>query len=68
MASSQVGVPCTAPKLTWCPTRLIQSALTNRLRSNPPQPLDDVKKYILMFFNLLYHQITTFCQGGWSTR
>lgn len=68
MASSQVGVPCTAPKLTWWPARLIQSAITNRLRSNPPQPLDDVKKYILMLFNLLYHQFTTFCQGEWSTR
>ena len=38
----QLGEPSTAAYDTWWPALVIPCAMTNKLRSKPPQPMDEV--------------------------
>ena len=53
---------------TWCPAALIHRAITNMLRSRPPQPLEEVKKHMLFLFKGLSGMLITFGLGEWSVR
>ena len=46
-------VPAGKTTSTWCPASRIQRAMTNMLRSKPPQPSDEVKKHMFLLDNVL---------------
>ena len=52
-ACCHAGVPVGITTSTWCPASCIQRAMTNMLRSNPPQPSDEVKKHMYFLINVL---------------